>query len=221
MIPATRSIVRQEGGWRGHCISTGWMSVVLNLRFDWRLTAFHASHFQVDSVNSFKNFLHTHSPTLRDLTISDVIVDDPRHGAETNLIAKGFWTEIFQIILDGMSLRKGKFHDLLSLIRGKPCHYASVAMYWDQNNGLELDLYGRKFEEVAMVRGVTRTLTDWKNGMVMGEVPERHSFGPSLSMRNSLLDGGDCTEVLLRHENVGEKSEPALFGLLLLFYHGD
>ncbi|KAF9641569.1 hypothetical protein BFW01_g1552 [Lasiodiplodia theobromae] len=148
--------------------SGGWVRTVLYFSYNWRLTSFHASNFTVKSVGVLGNFLHTHSPTLRDLSLSEVMVlDSERTLLGCQIIAKRIWTEIFQIILDEMNLTRGKFHDLLYWRHGHPGKRLFVAMSWDQSNGLELDVYGRKFEDIARLRGVMRALADWKDGMVM------------------------------------------------------
>ncbi|KAK0640191.1 hypothetical protein DIS24_g9607 [Lasiodiplodia hormozganensis] len=167
-IPATGSLIRQKVDRYSYYEISAWMKGTLRCTFDWRLTAFHASHFEVKSANSLKHFLRTHSPTLRDLAISEVIVTDSNHHLfEMEVIARSFWAEIFQIILDDMNLTKGKFHDLLYWLPRGPGHHMSVAMYWEQNDSPLLDVFGHRFEEVAKVRGVTRALADWKDGMVM------------------------------------------------------
>lgn len=69
-----------------------------------------------------------------------------------------------------MNLQSGKFHDLFTWISGGSGHLISVGMAWGQNDGPVRDPFGRRFVEVAKVRGVTRVLADWKDGMIMVSV---------------------------------------------------
>lgn len=83
--PTNRYLIRQKRSVRYHYPFSNWMKEILQCNYDWRLTAFHLSHFEVESANSLKHFLRTHSPTLRDLTITKVVASDSNH-----LSAKAF-----------------------------------------------------------------------------------------------------------------------------------